>query len=48
MIYILKYKNMPWGSYVEMLWQGIYYFNKKTVLHLKNSSILSKDISKPV
>lgn len=33
MIYILKNKNMPWGSYGEMLWQGIYYFNKKKKQH---------------
>lgn len=33
MIYILKNKNMSWGSYGEMLWQGIYYFNKKTNTH---------------
>ena len=24
---------MPWGSYGEMLWQGIYYFNKKKKQH---------------
>ena len=33
MIYILKNKNMPWGSYGEMLWQGIYYFNERTKIH---------------
>ena len=33
MIYILKNKKMPWGSYGEMLWQGIYYFNKKKKQH---------------
>ena len=24
---------MPWGSYGKMLWQGIYYFNKKKKQH---------------
>lgn len=33
MIYILKNKNMPWGSYGEILWQGIYYFNERTKIH---------------
>ena len=33
MIYILKNKKMPWGSYGEILWQGIYYFNERTKIH---------------
>ena len=33
MIYILKNRNMPWGSYGEILWQGIYYFNERTKIH---------------
>lgn len=33
MIYILNNRKMPWGSYGEMLWQGIYYFNKKKKQH---------------
>ncbi len=33
MIYILKNKEMPWGSYGEVLWQGIYYFDKKKKEH---------------
>ncbi|UTC66795.1 MULTISPECIES: hypothetical protein [unclassified Treponema] len=33
MIYILQNKKMPWGDYGEILWQGIYYFNKKKQEH---------------
>lgn len=31
--YILKNKTMPWGDYGEILWQGIYFFNKKKNRH---------------
>ncbi len=33
MIYILKNKEMPWESYGEVLWQGIYHFDKKKKEH---------------
>lgn len=33
MIYILKNKEMPWGPYGEILWQGIYYFDKEKKEH---------------
>ena len=33
MIYVLKNKEMPWTSYGEVLWQGIYYFDKKKKEH---------------
>lgn len=33
MIYILQNKKIPWRSYGEILWQGIYYFNKKKQEH---------------
>ena len=33
MIYVLKNKKMPWTSYGEVLWQGIYYFDKKKKEH---------------
>ncbi|MGF7108538.1 hypothetical protein [Treponema pedis] len=33
MIYILKNKKMPWGNYGEILWQGIYFFDKKKKEH---------------
>ena len=32
--YILRNKAMPWGSYGEILWQGIYHFSKSTQEHL--------------
>ncbi|WP_253685692.1 MULTISPECIES: hypothetical protein [unclassified Treponema] len=33
MIYILQNKKIPWRSYGEILWQGIYYFDKKKQEH---------------
>ena len=33
MIYVFKNKEMPWASYGEILWQGIYYFDKKKKEH---------------
>lgn len=32
--YIVKNKTMPWGSYGEMLWQGIYGCDKDTDSHM--------------
>lgn len=32
--YTVKNKIMPWGSYGEMLWQGIYGYNKDTNSHM--------------
>ena len=31
MIYVLKNKEMPWTSYGEVLWQGIYYFDNEGI-----------------
>lgn len=32
--YIVKNRTMPWGSYGEMLWQGIYCYDKDTDSHM--------------
>ena len=32
--YTVKNRIMPWGSYGEMLWQGIYGYNKDTNSHM--------------
>ena len=32
--YIVKNKTMPWGSYGEMLWQGIYVYDGDTNSHM--------------